>query len=240
MGMPEDFAQQEFWCSFKQGIEGTYVGKLMQDAEDEGRIEYLPYDPTYLVDTYWDLGVGDFMSVWFVQQIGQEVRFIDYEEQTGSTFTYWARKLNDKGYLYRGHYAPFDIKNREMIGKEEAAKSRIAHAKDVGIIFKETPAASFENGVEVLRGLLGLCRFDETKCATGIKHLKLWGKVWNKQEQRYTDFEKDDPHTHAGAAARYTAINIRQKQGYDVNKSREEKRFKGTYRRDSGGSAMSV
>jgi len=54
MGMGEDFAQQEFWCSFKQGIEGTYVGKLMQDAEDQGRIEYLPYDPTYLVSTYWD------------------------------------------------------------------------------------------------------------------------------------------------------------------------------------------
>ncbi len=240
MGMPEDFAQQEFWCSFKQGIEGTYVGKLMQDAEDDGRIESLPYDPTYLVNTYWDLGLGDFMAVWFVQQVGQEVRLIDYEEQTGSTFTYWARKLQDKGYLYGKHYAPFDIRNREMVGNEEAAKSRIAHAKDVGIIFSETPRASFENGVEVLRGLLGMCRFDEVKCATGIKHLKLWGKVWNKQEQRYTDFEKDDPHTHAGAAARYMAINIRQAQGFNVNKSREELRFKGTYRRDSGGSAMSV
>ena len=240
MGMPPDFAQQEFWCSFKQGIEGTYVGKLIQDAEDEGRIEYLPYDPTYLVNTYWDLGVGDFMAVWFVQQIGQEIRFIDYEEQTGSTFTYWARKLQDKGYLYRGHYAPFDIQNREMIGKEEAAKSRIAHAKDVGIMFKQTPAASFENGVEVLRGLLGLCRFDEEKCTVGIKHLKQWGKVWNKVEQRYTDFERDDPHTHAGAAARYTAINIRQAQGYDVTKTREETSFKKMYRRQSGGSAMSV
>lgn len=242
-GMPEDFAQQEFWCSFTQGIEGTYVGKQMQELEDNDQIEYLPYDPSYLVDTYWDIGIRkDSMAVWFVQQIGQEVRFIDFEEATAKTFTYWARILQEKGYLYRKHWAPFDIKNREMIGKEEAAKSRLAHAKDVGIIFQIAPAASFENGVLTLRGLLGLCRFDEKHCKKGIRHLKLWGKVWDQREQRYLDRERDDEHTHAGSAARVAAICIRQAQGYDVTRGREEYRFKNVFRRrrDDGGTAMSV
>ncbi|MFA5431958.1 MAG: hypothetical protein WC319_03685 [Candidatus Paceibacterota bacterium] len=239
--MTEDEAQQEYWCSFQQGIEGTYIGKQMQEIEDNGRIEYLPYDPNYLVDTYWDLGVGDPVAIWFVQQVGQEIRFIDFEEASGTTFTYWARILQEKGYLYRKHYAPFDILNREGVGKEETAKSRLAHAKDVGIIFHVTPRASFENGLLAIRGLLGLCRFDEKNCREGIRHLKLWGKVYNKLEQRYTETEKHDIHSHAGAAARYAAINIRQAQGFDVLKTREEKHFKNVFRRKrSYGSAMSV
>jgi len=239
-GKSEDFIQQEYYCSFNQGIEGTYVGRQIQQARNDGRILAVPYDSSFSVDTYWDLGVGDAMSIWFVQQVGKEIRFIDYKEQTGSTFSYWARVFKDTGYLFGRHFAPFDIQNREMVGKEEAAKSRLEWAKEVGIKFSITPDASFENSCDAIRGILGLCCFDETKCAVGIKHLEQWGRVWNKLEQRYTDFEKRDPHTHAGAAARYMAINIRQAQGYDVTKSREELRFKQNYRRDSGGSAMSV
>lgn len=240
MGMTEDFAQQEFYCSFMQGVEGTYIGRQMQQAEVDGRILSVPYDPSYLVDTYWDIGVGDFDSIWFVQQVGKEVRFIDYEEETGATWAYWARKLKDKGYLYGRHFAPFDIKKREKAGQEEAAKSSLAWAKEAGIDFQITPDASFLNGCEAIRGLLGLCCFDTEKTAVGRKHLTMWGKVWNKQQERYTDFEARDPHTHAGASARYTAINIRQAQGYDVTKSSEEKTFKRVYRRNSGGTAMSA
>lgn len=240
MGMTEDFAQQEFYCSFMQGVEGTYVGRQMQQAEVDGRILKVPYDPSYLVDTYWDIGVGDFDSIWFVQEVGKEIRFIDYAEETGATWAYWARVFKDKGYLFGRHFAPFDVWNREKAGKEEAAKTRLAWAKEVGIDFQITPDASFQNGCEAIRGLLGLCCFDEEKTKVGRKHLTMWGKVWNKQQERYTDFEARNPHTHAGASSRYTAINIRQSQGYDVTKTSEEKTFKRAYRKSSGGgTAMS-
>lgn len=235
MNMTEDFAQQEFYCSWLQGVEGTYIGRQMNDAELDGRILSLPYDTSYLVDTYWDIGVGDFDSIWFVQQIGKEIRFIDYAEKAGATFAYWARILHEKGYLYGQHYAPFDIVNREKAGKEEVAKSRLEWAKDVGINFRITPEASFENGVLAIRGLLGLCSFDEKKTEVGRRHLEQWGRVWDKIQQRYTDFEARTPHTHAGASARYTALNIRQAQGYNVNLKREETTFKETFQRDSGG-----
>ena len=234
MGMSEDFAQQEFFCSFAQGQEGTYVGKQMNEAMLDGRILTIPYDPSYRVDTYWDIGVGDFDSVWFVQQVGKEIRFIDYEEIAGATWAYWARKFKDKGYIFGKHYAPFDIRNREKAGKEEAAKSRLAWAKEMGIEFVITPDASFENGCDAIRGILGLCSFDTEKTKVGRKHLEMWGRVWDKKQQRYTDFERRDEHTHAGASGRYTALNIRHHQGYDVDKKREEKQFKQRYRRHSG------
>jgi len=229
MNMTEDFAQQEFYCSWLQGVEGTYVGRLLNQCELDGRILKVPYDPSYLVNTHWDIGIGDMDSLWFTQEIGKEIRFIDYAEQAGVTWAYWKRILVEKGYLYGKHFAPFDIRNREKAGKEEVAKTRLAWAADVGINFSETPKASFENGLLAIRSILGLACFDEEKTAVGRRHLEQWGRVWDKQQQRYTDFEARTPHTHAGASARYTALNIRAAQGYDVSQSSEEKRFKETF-----------
>jgi SAM-dependent methyltransferase len=239
-GKSEDYIMQDYYCSFNQGIEGTYVGRQLQEVKNDGRITKVPYEPSLLVDTYWDLGVGDLMSIWFVQQLGKEIRIIDYREGTGTTFAYWRRLFNETGYLFGRHFAPFDISVREMVGKEEVAKSRLDWAKEVGINFDISPDASFENGVDAIRGLLNLCWFDEDKTKAGRNHLEQWGRVWNNIEQRYTDYEKRDLHTHAGAAARNMAIAIRKAQGYDVGKSSEEKRFKKSYRRSSDGSAMSV
>jgi len=210
-GKTEDFINQEYYCSFNQGIEGTYVGKEMQALELDGHITRVPYERELLVDTYWDLGVTtDAMAVWFVQQLGNEVRFIDFAEATASTFTYWAELFREKGYLFGRHFAPPDVLVKEMVTKGHVAKSRLEHAADVGIKFEVVEGCSHQNSVEVLRGLLPVCWFDEEKTRVGRRHLEMWGKIWNDIMQMYTGVERRDEHHHAGAAARYAAISIRQ------------------------------
>jgi len=210
-GKPEDYINQEYFCSFNQGIEGTYIGKELQELANEGHITKVPYEKELLVDTYWDLGISkNSMAVWFVQQMGNEVRYIDFEEATGKTFTYWAQLLQAKNYLYGKHYAPPDILVKEMVGKGQIAQTRLDHAADVGIHFEITEKCSFENSVEVLKGLLPVSWFDEEKTAVGRKHLEMWGRVWNDILQKYTDAERADGNDHAGAAIRYSAISIRQ------------------------------
>jgi hypothetical protein len=210
-GKTEDFINQEYYCSFNQGIEGTYIGRELQALELAGHITKVPYERELLVDTYWDLGVtSDSMAVWFVQQLGNEVRFIDFAEATASTFTYWAELFKEKGYLYGRHFAPPDVRVKEMVTKGAIAKTRLEHAADVGIKFEIVEDCSFQNSVEVLRGLLPVCWFDEEKTRAGRRHLEMWGKIWNDILQMYTGVEKRDGHHHAGASARYAAISIRQ------------------------------
>jgi len=210
-GKSEDYINQEYFCSFNQGIEGTYIGRELQELANEGHITKVPYERELLVDTYWDLGISkNSMAVWFVQQLGNEVRFIDFEEATGRTFTYWAQLLQAKKYLYGKHYAPPDVAVKEMVGKGQIARTRLDHAADVGIIFEIVEKCSFENSVEVLKGLLPICWFDEEKTAVGRRHLEMWGRVWNDILQKYTDNERADGNNHAGASARYAAISIRQ------------------------------
>jgi len=210
-GKSEDYINQEYFCSFNQGIEGTYIGRELQELANDGHITKVPYEKELLVDTYWDLGITkNSMAVWFVQQMGNEVRYIDFEEATGKTFTYWKQLLDAKGYLYGHHWAPPDIKVKEMIGKGQIARTRLDHAADVGINFEIIERCSFENSVEVLKGLLPVCWFDEEKTRVGRQHLEMWGRVWNDILQKYTDAEKADGNDHAGASLRYSAISIRQ------------------------------
>jgi len=64
-GMSDILIQQEFYCSFDQGAEGSYYAKYINKAELEGRISKVSYDPMASVNTYWDLGIADSTVIIF-------------------------------------------------------------------------------------------------------------------------------------------------------------------------------
>lgn len=215
-GKTEDYINQEFYCSFNQGIEGTYLGRQMQEVSNDGRILSLAYDETVPVNTAWDLGVGDFMSILFYQMIGNWVHVIDYLEATGYSFLYYAQKLqerkDEKGYYYGVHYAPFDIKDREMgsDGEEVRALTRKEKAEKVNIIFDDVEKTSFENSVDNARAIMRRCKFNSDSMGVNLlmSHLEQWGKKWNDINQEYGDFEDNNIHKHAGAAFRYMSTVV--------------------------------
>lgn len=58
------------------------------------------------MDTWWDLGINDRMSIWFSQSVGQEIRVIDYMEGTGQGLAHYIQKMKAKPYVYGRHTAP--------------------------------------------------------------------------------------------------------------------------------------
>jgi hypothetical protein len=211
-GKTEDYIQQEYYCSFMQGVEGTYLGKQLQICRNDGRINNnIHYDENTPVYTAWDLGVADFMSIIFYQLVGNEIRIIDYYENSGYSFVHYAQMLKDKDYYYGGHYAPHDIRVREMgsnNSKEDRAISRLEKAEEVGIDFDIIPMITFESGVENSRAILGRCYFNEGKTKLLLTHLEQWGRRWNDTVQEYSDFEYKSIHSHAGAAFRYMSTVV--------------------------------
>ena len=215
-GKTEDYINQEFFCSFNQGIEGTYLGKQMQTVYNEGRILSLAYDETIPINTAWDLGVGDFMAIIFYQMIGNWVHILDYLEATGYSFLYYAQKLkerhDEKGFFYGVHYAPFDIKDREMGSdhQEVMALTRKEKAEKIGIDFEEVERASFQNSVDNARAILRRCKFNSDSKGVNllISHLEQWGKKWNDINQEYGDTEDKTIHKHGGAAFRYMSTVV--------------------------------
>ena len=61
--LAEDQYLQEYQCSFEAAIQGAYFGKEMREAQDQGRICAVPYDPNLPTYSSWDWGYRDDTAV---------------------------------------------------------------------------------------------------------------------------------------------------------------------------------
>jgi hypothetical protein len=206
-GMPENEYQQEFECSFDAAITGAYYADAIRQAESEGRVSAVPYDPKLRVHTAWDLGISDSTSIWFWQQVGREVRVIDYLEAAGFGLDHYARELDRKNYLYGEHWAPHDIAVREL----GTGKSRIEVARELGIKFRTVPQVGVKDGVDAVRMMIPRCWFDKTKTATGLDALRQYReKVDEKRGIQLGPLH--DWTSHAADAFRYFAVAMKEIQ----------------------------
>lgn len=206
-GMSEDFIQQEFYCSFTLGIEGSYYAKYTQEAKEEGRIGHIPWDRQQKVFTSWDLGYGDSCAIIFYQVCGNEVHFIDYYENHGEGLPHYAGVLKNKPYIYGSHFAPHDI--------ESHAFSSGLSAKEVGaslglkFITLPTIKLRIEDGIEALRGLFPRIWIDAIKCKQLIKCLENYRKEFDTRLETYKERPRHDKYSHGADAARYLAIAVK-------------------------------
>jgi hypothetical protein len=186
-GMSEDMIRQEFYCSFEYGVEGSYYGRLMSEAKQEGRIGVVPYDRAVPVHTSWDLGISDSMVIWWMQFVGQEKHWIDYYEASGEGISHYIdilqKRREERGFVYGEHFAPHDIEARE----KATGKSMKEYAYDLGLDFVTVPRTpKIEAGIEAVRGVLPLSWFDEYHCESGIKSLMNYRKEYNAKHMMYS------------------------------------------------------
>lgn len=207
------FVDQEYYCSWDSPVIGSYFGAAMRRADEEGRIARVPHEELLPVETWWDLGVDDSMSIWFVQLFNREIRLIDYFEASGEGFAFYAKVLAGqhpgfermKHYTYNRHLAPHDIKVRNM---GEDARTREEIAKNLGIKF--TPVkrvAHKEDGIEASRGIISRCWFDAKNCRRGIDALKGYRKEWNDKLMVYKNEPVHDWTSHGSDAFQTGALS---------------------------------
>lgn len=207
-GMDEDLVQQEFYCSFNAAIQGAYYSKQIKQAEDENRITRVPYVETIPVNTVWDLGVGDSTAIWFTQLVGDEIRIIDYYEASGEGLPYYAKVLQERGYVYAQHWSPHDIQVREM----GSGVSRIETARGLGISFQITKNIGIDDGINAARNIFSRCWFDKDKTKQGLNALINYHKEYDERRKEYKNTPFHDWSSHASDAFRYLAVSYGQRQ----------------------------
>lgn len=195
--------EQEYMCSFEASIQGSYYGQQLAQALTDGRIKSVPYDPALKVDTWWDLGVGDAMAIWFTQSVGREVHCIDYLESEGEGVPYYIAALQQKGYVYGEHYWPHDGEARELstgVSRKETAEK--LGLRPINIVEN----IGLEDGIQATRLILTRCWFDAEKCKRGIDALKSYHKEYDEKRQCYKDKPEHDWSSHCADAIRYLAV----------------------------------
>jgi hypothetical protein len=201
-GVSEEVIQQEYYCSFERGVEGSYYGKIMAQARLNGHIGRIGYEPSSVVNTYWDIGYGDSTAIVFSQDVGGEHRIIDYYEASGEGIAHYIKTLQNKVYVYGKHYLPHDA----GAGSVQTGMSLQRTASDLGLQSIVLPRYDIEVGIEAARSMLQTAFFDEVKCKQLIKCLENYHKRYNDKLNCYSDTAVHDWSSHGSDAIRYCAL----------------------------------
>lgn len=208
---PEDgeaLFEQEYEVSFEAAIRGAYYGKLMAAAQDEGRITAVPHVLGQPVWTAWDLGYGDNMVIWMVQQIAGSVRVIDLISGSGQGIPHYVKELNGRPYTFAEHLVPHDADNGELgTGERRIDVMRRLGMKNVRVL----PRLGVDDGVSAVRNLLPRCVFDKQKTQLGIDGLKQYRKSWDDVNKVFRNVPLHDWTSDFADAFRYLAVGLRDK-----------------------------
>lgn len=203
--MSEAQYAQEYECSFEAAIEGAYYGLLLEAAAQAGRIAALPHNPSLPVFTAWDLGVGDDTSIWFAQRSGGWLHIIDHYATNGQDARHYVDVLRSKPYSYANHFLPHDADNREWTN----GKSRLDTLKSLGLQnCKVIPRMAVDDGINAVRLLLPICRFDAEKCASGLESLRQYRREYDENKRVFKPAPLHDWTSHDADAFRYLACGL--------------------------------
>jgi hypothetical protein len=111
------------------------------------------------------LGVADSTVIWFIQIHGRETRIIDVLKGEGVGLDWYAKRLQERDYLWGNHYLPHDVEVREL----GTGKSRKEVLEGLGIKATVCPNIPIADGIQAVRMLLPTCWFDKDKCKDGIE-----------------------------------------------------------------------
>jgi phage terminase large subunit len=201
---------QEYQCDWDAAIVGSYYGRMLRDADAEGRVCSVPYDPQALVHTAWDLGLNDATVIWFFQVCGGEIHLIDYLANNGQPLAWYAGELKKKPYAYGDHILPHDAEAREL----QTNRSRTDTLR--GLLGNSVRALTSNgaervlvaDGINAVRTILPRCWFDAVKCAAGIDALKAYRREWDAKKKTFVDRPLHDWASDPADSFRYLALGL--------------------------------
>lgn len=196
--MSDEEYEQEYECSFAAALIGAYYGKYMNELQKKNQITKVPWDRNALVDTYWDLGIGDSTAIWFIQLVGSEVHVIDYLELNGVGLERISAEVRGKPYAYGEHYIPHDGAAREL----GTGTTRQETLRNFGIRANIVTRQAVADGINGVRLALPKCWFDSEKCARGIAALKNYQRKWDSKNKMFMDRPLHDWSSHGADAFR--------------------------------------
>jgi len=146
--------------------------------------------------------VNDSTSIWFTQNVGRAVHVIDYYENRGEGLNFYARILQERGYLYGTHNAPHDIEVREL----GSGKSRREAAYELGINFRVVPKLPIEDGIHAAKMIFSRCYFDRDQTKVGLEALRHYHRAYNERMRTFRSTPVHDWSSHASDAWRYFSV----------------------------------
>lgn len=148
---------------------GAIYRHEMEDIYMDNRVRDVPYDPSLPVHTVWDLGWNDAMTISMVQRGPQDVRIIDYIEDSHRTLDWYVARLEQRPYRWGIDFLPHDGRTKNFqTGKSTQQQLQGMGRRNVQVL----SMMDVEEGIKGARMLFPRVFVDQTKAARLLECLK--------------------------------------------------------------------
>lgn len=157
-------------------MEGAYFAEHLTKAKAESRIGMVAEDPHLIVRLFADIGgtgaKADNFVFWAAQFVGTEIRWVNHYEQQGQPIAAHLNWMRSQGYTKDRCkiWLPHDGDTHDKVFDVSYRSAFEAAGYEVEVVPNQGKGAALAR-IEEARRLFARMRFDETKCAAGLKAL---------------------------------------------------------------------
>jgi phage terminase large subunit len=183
----------------RSAVEGAIYAKEVAALYEQGRIRPCPYDPLLPVQTVWDLGWNDQMSIILVQR-ASELRIIGYIEDSHRTLAEYVAQLKAMPYVWGEDWLPHDGQAKDFKSGKSAEEIMRALGRSPRIVER----LDVESGIKAARMIFPRVYMDPS--AERLLHcLKRYRRTINQTTNEPGPPLHDDS-SHGADAFRYLAV----------------------------------
>jgi phage terminase large subunit len=160
---------------FAKVLEGAYYARDLTQARQDGRITpALAADPLIRYLAFWDIGGtglnADACTIWIVQWIGAQMRFLDYYEAQGQPLAAHVNWLRSNGYGSAVCVLPHDGVQSDKVYAVSYESALGDAGFEVTVIKNQGRGAALLR-VNAARRLFPMMYFNEERCKGGLAAL---------------------------------------------------------------------
>lgn len=188
-------------------VDGAIFAKEMAQAELDGRITKVQYDPAKPVHAVFDLGWSDSTAIWFLQYVGMETRLIRYIEDSQKTISFYLATMQTFGYVYDTLWLPHDAENKTLAA---AGKSIEEIVRTAGFKTQILPRVPIVDSINAARTIFPNCYFDREHAAIGLDCLRHYRYEVDPDTGQFSKSPLHDHYSHGADAFRYIGLMVKE------------------------------
>ena len=207
--------------AFENSLSGSIYGDVISLIKEEKHIRDVPYDSSYPVYVFFDVGwsKGNSTALWFCQFYDSNIYFIDCYEAEKKGPPHFCEYMSSRPYMYGAMFLPIDSKqenssnsgNSTFMQYQELAKMRVEILPKV------------KNKVELIdtcKKTMMRCYFDKERCKEGITSLTNYHREWNAKRGIFNDEPFHDKNSNFSDSFSYVCFAVDIKIDSIYNKKR--------------------
>ena len=189
--MPDELYRQEYYCDWSAANVGAILGRYVEAAEKEGRInDEVEYDPNGApIEISSDIGRRHISAWWFWQPRVDGYALVDYDEEAGLDAGEWIERLSKRmeGKRLGRIWLPHDARAKTFAAKHSAVEQFIEHFDTNGkSVMRVVPQSKLKgHAIEAGQVVLRKCHFHRTRCALGLAALRSWAYEYDDERKQY-------------------------------------------------------